>query len=71
MKKDLIRKVQLVLLLAAVALAGSTFLPTGAEAGTEPCGPGTSCNGGTLLCGWKWDPLTGTREPCFQSHDCV
>ncbi|MEE8524036.1 MAG: hypothetical protein V3T72_08900 [Thermoanaerobaculia bacterium] len=70
MKTNLLKKAQIALLLAAVAVAGSAFLPTESQAvdPTEECE--WYCNGGGLPCGRYWDPVSETWEKCWQDVDC-
>jgi hypothetical protein len=73
MYESLIKKAQIVLLLAAVAVAGIAFLPAASSAGDppeDPCGAQSPCNGGNLMCAMVRDPVTGEWERCRQSFDC-
>lgn len=63
MKRSLLRKFQVVLLVAAIALTATAFLPRQANAIVGYC-EDIGCYGGSFPCGFVIDPDTGQRVKC-------
>lgn len=66
MDRGILKKLQLVLLMAAVALVGTAAIPSPSQA-IDPCfTPQRPCDGGNHYCGWV-ELADGSQQQCWWS----